>query len=139
MKEAARKFQGVFAFLVTPTTSDGDANDLDRLRRFIDIQVEAGVDGWFAGSCSIMPEHCVELFRLGHAVGDLASANALFQRMNPICELMGQKSYIRVAHAACELLGRDMGQPRRPLRGLGDGDRQKLASLLEALGPAQAA
>jgi dihydrodipicolinate synthase/N-acetylneuraminate lyase len=45
MKEVATKFRGVFAFLVTPTKSGGEAIDLDRLCRFIDFQIEAGVDG----------------------------------------------------------------------------------------------
>ena len=94
-----------------------------------------GVDGWFAGSCSIMPKHCVELYRLGQQGGDLIAANALFQRMFPVCDFMTTHGYIRVAHAACQILGRDMGEPRRPILGLQKDERETLSKLLEELGP----
>ena len=45
MKAAAKKFQGVFAFILTPTKDDGNTLDLDALRRFIDFQIESGVAG----------------------------------------------------------------------------------------------
>ena len=45
MKSAALKFQGVSAFIVTPTSDDGEKLDLATLKRFIDFQIESGVDG----------------------------------------------------------------------------------------------
>jgi 4-hydroxy-tetrahydrodipicolinate synthase len=45
MKLAAQKFQGVSAFVVTPTKDDGETLDLSALTRFIDFQLESGVDG----------------------------------------------------------------------------------------------
>ena len=40
-----RAFRGVFSFSVTPTGDDGDRIDHDRLREFLDFQIEAGVHG----------------------------------------------------------------------------------------------
>jgi 4-hydroxy-tetrahydrodipicolinate synthase len=57
-----------------------------------------------------------------------------FQPMFPICEYMGVKGYIRVAHTACDLLGRSVGPPRRPLRTLNAADRKHLQTLLEKAG-----
>jgi 4-hydroxy-tetrahydrodipicolinate synthase len=44
------------------------------------------------------------------------------------------KGYVRVAHTACDLLGRPMGPPRRPIRMLEPADRALLAGLLEKAG-----
>jgi len=45
MKDISKKFRGLNAFLVTPTSEDGERIDEARLRSLIDEQVEAGVDG----------------------------------------------------------------------------------------------
>lgn len=96
--------------------------------------VAAGVDGWFAGSCSIMPAQCVELFAAGYREKNMDKMQEIFAPMYPITELMGAKGYIRVAHSACEVLGRPMGPPRRPMRMLDAADRQELTRLLGNLG-----
>ncbi len=96
--------------------------------------IAAGVHGWFAGSCSIMPKLCVDLFRLGRREKDVDRMREAFRSMYPICEFMGVKGYIRVAHAACDILGHPMGSPRRPIRGLSPADRQTLQSLLTDAG-----
>jgi 4-hydroxy-tetrahydrodipicolinate synthase len=95
--------------------------------------IAAGVDGWFAGSCSIMPAQCVELFNLGYRQRDMDRMRAYFEPMYPICEFMGAKGYIRVAHSACEILRHPMGPPRRPLRMLEAADRVHLEGLLAKL------
>jgi 4-hydroxy-tetrahydrodipicolinate synthase len=96
--------------------------------------IAAGVHGWFAGSCSIMPKHCVELFRMGPKQKDFDRLRDSFKVMYPICEFMSAKGYIRVAHAACELLGHSMGAPRRPIRMLNSTDREILRALLIGAG-----
>ena len=58
---------------------------------------------------------------------------AYFEPMYPICEFMGAKGYIRVAHSACEILRHPMGPPRRPLRMLEVADRVHLEGLLAKL------
>jgi 4-hydroxy-tetrahydrodipicolinate synthase len=96
--------------------------------------IAAGADGWFAGSANIMPRQCVELFRIGHDEKNIEGMRDYFQSMFPICDYMGVKGYIRVAHTACDLLGRPVGQPRRPLRMLDSTDRAHLQLLLEKAG-----
>jgi 4-hydroxy-tetrahydrodipicolinate synthase len=95
--------------------------------------IAAGVHGWFAGSCSIMPAHCVEVFRLGTVEKDIEKTRRYFTDMYPICEFMGQKGYIRVAHSACDILGHSMGAPRKPIRSLNEADRAHLETLLDHL------
>ncbi len=96
--------------------------------------IGAGVHGWFAGSCSIMPKLCTDLFRIGSKDKDFDALRRAFAPMYPICEFMGIKGYIRVAHAACDILGHPMGMPRRPIRGLNMADRQTLTRLLANAG-----
>ena len=81
-----------------------------------------------------MPAHCVELFRIGLVEKDMDKLRSYFEPMYPICEFMGQKGYIRVAHTACEIHGHPMGSPRRPIRALGADDRSRLETLLTRLG-----
>jgi len=92
-----------------------------------------GAQGWMAGSATIAPRLCVEIYNAA-AAGDVNTAVALFERFRPIAEFMGVKSYIRVAYAALDLQGRPMGVPRRPLRPLGEADRQSLSEVLARAG-----
>lgn len=128
--------------------SSGDMSRISAIRQLTNRQIAvlngndactpeaiaAGVDGWFAGSANIMPRQCVELFRIGHDEKNIEAMREYFQPMYPICDYMAVKSYIRVAHTACDLLGRSVGPPRRPLRMLNSADRAHLRSLLERAG-----
>jgi 4-hydroxy-tetrahydrodipicolinate synthase len=96
--------------------------------------IAAGVHGWFAGSCSIMPKLCTNLFALRKADKSMDRLRQAFADMYPICEFMGIKGYIRVAYAACDILGHSMGSPRKPIRSLDKADRQTLERLLAAAG-----
>jgi 4-hydroxy-tetrahydrodipicolinate synthase len=96
--------------------------------------IAAGVHGWFAGSCSLMPKHCAQLFKIGARQKNMDELRDYFAPMYPICEFMGVKGYIRAAHAACEILGHPMGSPRRPIRMLGAADTAQLKVLLANAG-----
>jgi 4-hydroxy-tetrahydrodipicolinate synthase len=96
--------------------------------------IAAGVHGWFAGSCSIMPKLCTNLFALRKADNSMEKLRHAFADMYPICEFMGIKGYIRVAYAACDILGHSMGSPRKPIRNLDMADQQTLGRLLAAAG-----
>jgi 4-hydroxy-tetrahydrodipicolinate synthase len=100
--------------------------------------VTAGVHGWFAGSCSIMPKLCTDLFRIGYKEKNMDKMRQAFVKMYPICEFMGVKGYIRVAYEACDILGHSMGSPRKPIRGLSGADRKILQNLLADAGLAVA-
>jgi 4-hydroxy-tetrahydrodipicolinate synthase len=128
--------------------SSGDMSRISAIRQLTGYQISvlngndactpeavaAGVEGWFAGSGNFMPDKCLEVFRLGYEKKDIDAMRAYFQAMFPLCDYMAVKGYIRVAHTACELLGRPMGPPRRPLRMLEPVDRAVLAGLLEKAG-----
>ncbi|MDI4239000.1 dihydrodipicolinate synthase family protein [Bradyrhizobium sp. Arg237L] len=96
--------------------------------------IAAGVHGWFAGSCSIMPKLCTNLFALRKADKGMEKLRQAFANMYPICEFMGLKGYIRVAYAACDILGHSMGAPRKPIRSLDKADRLILERLLADAG-----
>jgi 4-hydroxy-tetrahydrodipicolinate synthase len=128
--------------------SSGDMSRISAIRQLTDYKISvmngndactpeaiaAGVDGWFAGSCNIMPKECVELFRLGYEEKNIVAMRDYFQPMFPICDFMSLRGYIRVAHTACELLGRPVGPPRRPIRSLEAADRSYLRTLLVKAG-----
>ena len=128
--------------------SSGDMSRISAIRQLTGYQISvlngndactpeavaAGVEGWFAGSGNFMPDKCLEVFRLGYDKKDIDAMRAYFQAMFPLCDYMAVKGYIRVAHTACELLGRPMGPPRRPLRMLEPVDRAVLTGLLEKAG-----
>jgi len=94
----------------------------------------AGCEGWFSGMTNIMPRECVRLFELAVEKADAVGAREHFERIFPLCDFMCQKSHVRVAHTALELLGRPMGPPRRPLRMLEAADRAELERLLRDFG-----
>jgi 4-hydroxy-tetrahydrodipicolinate synthase len=104
----------------------------------IPAAIAAGVHGWFAGSCSIMPKLCTDLFRIGYKEKNMDKMRQAFVKMYPICEFMGVKGYIRVAYEACDILGHSMGSPRKPIRGLSGADRKILQNLLADAGLAVA-
>ena len=94
----------------------------------------AGCEGWFSGMTNIIPRECVRLFELAVEKADAVGAREHFDRIFPLCDFMCQKSHVRVAHTALELLGRPMGPPRRPLRMLEAADRAELERLLRDFG-----
>jgi 4-hydroxy-tetrahydrodipicolinate synthase len=94
----------------------------------------AGAEGWCPGLPNVLPRECVELFDLCVEKKDLRSAQELFDRMFPICKLMGDTGYIRVVHTALDLMGRSVGSPRRPLRMLDAEQRAQLVTILQDLG-----
>jgi 4-hydroxy-tetrahydrodipicolinate synthase len=128
--------------------SSGDMSRISAIRQLTGYQISvlngndactpeaiaAGVEGWFAGSANFMPDRCVELFRLGYEKKDIAAMREYFQPIFPLCDYMGVKGYVRVAHTACDLLGHPMGPPRKPIRMLEPADRAVLANLLENAG-----
>ncbi|MDP6574306.1 MAG: dihydrodipicolinate synthase family protein [Rhodospirillales bacterium] len=94
----------------------------------------AGAEGWFCGMTNVAPRECVELFDLAVEKKDLAKAQELFDRIFPLCEFMCQKSHVRCAHAALEILGRPVGPPRPPIAELGPEDKAELKRLMEECG-----
>lgn len=134
--------------IVAVKESSGDLTRISRIRQLTEGRMTifagwesvtlqafmAGCEGWFSGMTNIMPGACVELFDLAVERADAVAARAHFERIFPLCDFMCQKSHVRVAHTALELMGRPMGPPRRPLRMLEAPDRAELERLLRGFG-----
>lgn len=70
-------------------------------------------------SCGISKE-CVALYKYMCEKKDLASAQALWEKMLPVLHFAENNGYIAVVKAMCKLLGRDQGEPKAPIRALSE-------------------
>jgi 4-hydroxy-tetrahydrodipicolinate synthase len=89
-----------------------------------------GAAVWTPVVSALLPRSCVELYDLLVRRKDLGSALALFDRMFPLIEFMSDKGAVRALHAAFDLLGEPVGEPRRPLLPLTPTDRDTLRTLM---------
>ncbi len=110
---------GVLPALITPSTDDGDA---------IDVDARAVV--WRVAS--ILPAQCVELHRLLVEDIDLPAARALWSRLWPLCRHLGSQSYAAAVKAACALVGDRTGPVRPPLLPPDPGPLRELLALAQA-------
>jgi 4-hydroxy-tetrahydrodipicolinate synthase len=75
-----------------------------------------GAVGWVGGVANTVPRSHVELYRLAVEENNVHAARALFFQMQPLLELMEAGGhYTQWVKAACALMGRPVGPPRRPL------------------------
>ena len=65
---------------------------------------------------------------------DAPTAQSIWDKLFPICDVICTKSHIRVAHSGLDILGRPVGPPRRPLRMLNAQDRSRLKTVLTEAG-----
>ena len=72
----------------------------------------------------------MSFFRAATRDNDANQARRLWDELFPLCEFICAKSHIRVAHTGLDIAGRPAGAPRRPMRMLGEDDREKLESIL---------
>lgn len=98
----------------------------------------AGAVGWFGGMGALSPAQCVKLYELTCVQKDLDAAREYFDQFYPLLKFLCDKSHIRVAHTGLEILGVDVGPPRKPLRMLGAQDRAELERILRDFGMLQA-
>lgn len=94
----------------------------------------AGAEGWFGGMGALSPAQCVKLFDLTVEKNDLVAARRYFDRFYPLLKFLCDKSHVRVAHTGLDILGLDMGPPRKPLRMLEPADRAALKKILRDFG-----
>lgn len=94
----------------------------------------AGAVGWFGGMGALSPAQCVKLYELACVQKDLDAARAYFDQFYPLLKFLCDKSHIRVAHTGLDILGVEVGPPRRPLRMLQSEDRAELERILRDFG-----
>jgi len=97
-----------------------------------------GAIGWVGGVVNVLPASHAKLYELSVVKKDHPAALKLFFEMLPTLELMeGGGKYTQWVKAACGLMGRDCGAPRRPLGPATRGECARLREALRAVGEAR--
>jgi 4-hydroxy-tetrahydrodipicolinate synthase len=89
-----------------------------------------GASGWYAGIGNLIPRLCTELFNASVREPDLRRAQSLASRIAPLTDFAMDRGLVRVSHTGLELMGRNVGAPRAPVKMLGDTDRDRLKQML---------
>jgi 4-hydroxy-tetrahydrodipicolinate synthase len=92
-----------------------------------------GADGWASGAINLIPRLCKRLFDLAHGSRDLAGARAIQRAVAPLMDLIMDKGHVGGCHAGLEILGKPVGNPRRPILPFSGDDRARLEALLRGL------
>jgi 4-hydroxy-tetrahydrodipicolinate synthase len=126
--------------------SSGDAN---RMRRLIELAGEdgavfngsnplalaaltAGAKGWCTAAANLIPKLTLDLY-VAVERGDLALAQAIYQRQMPLLEFIVLGGLPRTVAAGLDLLGFEPGPLRSPLRPLPAIQREQLGEILRNL------
>lgn len=96
-------------------------------------QMMTGAEDWGSGLASIVPHHCLALYRLVRA-GDIAAARALWLKMTPFTEFVTGKGLVRSCATAFEIMGKPVGKPRLPIQALDAADTKRLETLFAEMG-----
>lgn len=93
----------------------------------------AGAQGWSSGMASLVPQHCVDLYRAAVIDQDIASAEAINSRLGPLASILLNNNASAVVKAGSAMLGRPVGGPRRPLTAIGPDVEEALQAALDVL------
>jgi len=86
---------------------------------------------WGAANC--MPKQCADLFNLCEA-HKWDEAKALWDKMFPVQKFLVTEGYVASVKAGANMLGFNVGEPRKPFRPLSDAKKEELRGLLTAAG-----
>lgn len=92
----------------------------------------AGAKGWCTAAANLIPALNQQLYQAVLA-GDLAQAQALFYRQLPLLDFILKGGLPATIKAGLGMTGLPVGEPRRPVFGLGEKDRARLLALLDGL------
>jgi 4-hydroxy-tetrahydrodipicolinate synthase len=92
-----------------------------------------GASGWYAGIGNLIPRLCTELFNATVRQPDLQRAQSLASRIAPLTDFGMDRGLVRVSHTGLELMGRNVGTPRAPVKMLESADRDRLKQILTDL------
>lgn len=73
-----------------------------------------GATGWTAVGCNLMPAEFSDLYRLCVEKKDIDAASALYDKLKPVIDLVGQDRYVSATKSALGLMGLPVGPPRPP-------------------------
>jgi 4-hydroxy-tetrahydrodipicolinate synthase len=75
-----------------------------------------GVEGWVAAPANVIGKQCVKLYELMVEQKDYAKARELWYKMLPVTEMFENTGkYVQLAKAGLQVMGRGIGEPRKPL------------------------
>ncbi len=94
----------------------------------------AGATGWAPVCTNFLPRDAMKFFDAAVEKRDASTAQSIWDKLFPICDIICSKSHIRVAHTGLDILRRPVGSPRRPLRMLNAEDRARLKTVLTEAG-----
>ena len=91
-----------------------------------------GAAGWVGGVANCLPREHVELYDLAVRKQDFVAAREPYYRLLPVLAMMeaGGK-YTQFVKAGCQIMGRPVGPPRRPLSPAADVDIDSLKRVFE--------
>lgn len=93
-----------------------------------------GAVGWVGGVVNVLPKEHVQLFDLACEKKDLRGARELSDRLLPLLSMMeNEGKYTQFVKAACALVGRPVGPPRRPLLMASADEIERLRQILDDL------
>jgi len=127
--------------------SSGDLNQIqDLLTQYGDIVTSfngwdtitfsglaLGSTGSVWGAANCMPRQCADLFNLCEA-RRWDEAKELWDKMFPVQKFLVTEGYVASVKAGANMLGFNVGDPRKPFRPLSDAKKQELLGLLAAAG-----
>lgn len=94
----------------------------------------AGTRASIWGAVNVVPEVCVELWRVMVERADLNAGQAIWKRLWPILDFFESHPYGPSVKAGCDLVGASAGPSRRPFLPLEADDLARLGQLLRAAG-----
>lgn len=92
-----------------------------------------GAAGVMAGTANVVPDEIVAVARR-IAAGDLQGALTDWRRLYPVVDALISAPFIAAVKAGMDLQGESVGLPRPPLADLPAADRDRLRTVLSALG-----
>jgi len=98
------------------------------------LGLASGTRASILGAVNVVPEVCVELWRLVVEQADLATAHIRWKQLWPILNFLETHPYSPSVKAGCDLIGETAGPPRRPFLPLEPSDKAQLGGLLRAAG-----
>jgi len=93
-----------------------------------------GVKGWVAGAANIVPKQCVALYELQVVKKEFAKARELYFTLLPLFDMFENEGlFIKCGKAGAKLLGKPIGDPRKPVMPLSTEDENRLRDMLERI------
>ncbi|MGA0571347.1 dihydrodipicolinate synthase family protein [Variovorax sp. VNK109] len=95
---------------------------------------QVGADAWASGCANFMPSTCKRLLSLLGKPEASAEARTLEASLRPVTEFGMAKGLVRTCHDALRILGRPVGNPRKPIQTLSQPDFSQWSEILRTHG-----